>query len=204
MSEFNKERLGTELQKAKEEGRRRVERIQGIVREAFSQTFAEVKEGSGEIRSIVKKSLSETLPVVNETGEERAETVQKTSSTSFKSLILPIFTAIRSKLFAYLYQEYTTLPARYAKLKNQAVNLDTNLNERYGERYVAVKQRLEKVPAWYKDIKTQPQTMEPTVLQQQQVNFETKLGEAGATVAQKERHIKQQLKELLKTATAKL
>jgi hypothetical protein len=204
MSEYNKERLNAEFQKAKEEGRMRIERIQGIVQEAFSQTLAEVKDGSGEIRAIVKETLSETLDVANETGEERTETVQKTPSTSSKSLILAIFKAIKSRLFVYLHQEYTTLPAQYAKLKNQAVNLDTNLTERYGDRYVAVKQRLEKGAAWYKDVTAQAKTMEPNVLQQQQAEVVNKLGEAGATVARKERHIKQQLKELLKTAAAQL
>ena len=200
----NKERLNAEFQKAKKEGTTRVGRIQGIVRDAFSQTLAEVKEGSSEIRAIVKESLSEKLNSVNQTSEGRAETEHKASATSSKSLIVAIFNAIKSQLFVSLYQTLTTLPTRYTKLKNQVGNLDTNLTERYGDRYVVVKQHLKKGAAWYKDVTAQAKTMEPTVLQARQAEFENKLGETGATVARKEREVKQQLKELLKTAATKL
>jgi predicted transport protein len=158
MSESEKYGMTTELQKAKSEGIMRVERIQEIVRDAFSQTIAEVKEGSAEIQ--------------------------------------PVFKAIKTQLFTRLHQKYT-------EFKTQTVDLDANLTERYGDRYIAVKQRLEKVAAWYTTVTAQAKTMEPTVLQMKQAEFENKLGEAGVTLAQKERHVKQQLKELLQTAAAK-
>lgn len=204
MSESVKENITTDLQKAKAEGKMRVERIQGIVRDAFSQTMTEVKEGSGEIRAIVKETLSKTLETVNEKSEPKEETAQKAPLTSSKSMILAIFKAIRSRLFANLHQKYTDLPNQYTNLKNRAVNVDANLTERYGDRYVAVKQRLDNVATWYNTVTVEAQTMEPTVLEQKQAEFENKLGEAGATVAQKERHIKQQLKELLQNTAAKL
>lgn len=199
MSESVKEKITTDLQKAKSEGKIRIERIQAIVRDAFSQTVAEVKEGSGEIRAIVKGSLSENLEVVDEKVEGSEETAARTPSTSSKSLILAIFKAIKNRLFVQLHQEATNLPHRYAKLKNQASNLDANLTERYGDRYIAVKQRLEKGAAWYNTATAEAKTMETTVLQQKQTEFENKLGEAGTTFAQKERQVKQLLKERLAT-----
>ena len=64
MSESIKDQITADLQKAKSEGKMRTDRIQGIVRDAFSQTIAEVKEGSGEIGSTVKQAFSKILNIV--------------------------------------------------------------------------------------------------------------------------------------------
>lgn len=206
MSESVKERVSADLQKAKSEGKMRVERIQGIVRNAFSQALSEVKEGSGEIRGIAKGTLSETFQRINEAGEKREEVAEQAPSTSPESMMQIIFKAIRSRLFATLHQTYTGLPNQYTQLKERAVNLDANLTERYGDRYGATKQRIKDATVWYNTVKTQAEasSMEPTVLQQRQEAVEIKLGEAGTTLAQKERQVKQQLKQLVKTAAAKL
>ena len=200
MSESTKDQITTDLQKAKSEGKMRAERIQEIVRDAFSQTIAEVKEGSAEMGSTVKETFSKVL----ETRNASEETTEKASSSSAKSMALLAFKALGIRLASRLYKELIGLPHQYAKLKNQAVNLDTNLTERYGDRYLAVKQRLENTAAWYNTTTAQDKTIEPNVLQQRQAAVENKLGEAGATFAQKEQHVKQQLKQLLQTATAKL
>ena len=200
MSESVKDQITTDLQKAKSEGKMRAERIQGIVRDAFSQTIAEVKEGSAEMGATVKETFSKVL----ETRNASDETAEKASSSSAKSMALLAFKALSLRLASRLYKELIGLPHQYAKLKNQAVNLDTNLTERYGDRYFAVKQRLENAAAWYNTTTAQAKTIEPNVLQQRQAEVENKLGEAGATFAKKEQHVKQQLKQLLQTANAKL
>ncbi|HEY9598224.1 MAG TPA: hypothetical protein V6D33_11200 [Cyanophyceae cyanobacterium] len=204
MSEPVKESISVELQKAKSEGKTRTERIQGIVRDAFSQILAEVKEGSGEIKLIVKDAVSENLEQVNPVDEKKEETADKTSSIHAKSLLLAIFKIVKSRLVTSIHQSYTEWPNQYAKLKDKAVDLDVKLAERYGDRYAAVKQRLEKGATWYKEATVQAKATETTVLEQKQAEFETKLSEAGATVAQKEQQVKQQLKELLRAATAKV
>lgn len=190
------EHLTSDIKKVKSEGKIRAERIQEIVRDAFSQTMAEFKEGSGEIQATVKQTLSGILETVNETGDVRGETTPQATSDSSKSLILAVFKALRSRLF-------TGLQNQYVEVKNQAVSLDANLAERYGDRYAAVKQRLEKLASWYGDATAQAKTMETTVLEQRQAEFESKLGEAGTTLAQKERQVKQRIKELVQTATAR-
>ncbi|HEY9652473.1 MAG TPA: hypothetical protein V6C95_17580 [Coleofasciculaceae cyanobacterium] len=204
MSESEKENITIELQKAKSEGKMRAERIQGILRDAFSQILTEVKDGSGEIKLIVKDAVSENIEQVNSVDEKKEETTDKTSSIHAKSLILAIFKTLKSQLFNSLHQSYTDWPNQYAKLKNKAVDLDVKLAERYGERYAAVKQRMEKGATWYNAATVQAKATETTVLEQKQAEFENKLSEAGATVAQKEQQVKQQLKALLQTATAKV
>lgn len=204
MSQSIKERITANLQKAKSEQKVRLERIQGIVREAFSQTMAEVKEGSGELRAISKESLSTILEPMNERGEESNETANKPSSRNYKTLIIALFQTIKNQLLVNFRSENTNLQNQYAKLKNQAVNLDANLTERYGDRYVAVKQRLEKGATWYNAATAQAAATGTTVLEQKQAEVENKLSAAGATVAQKEQQVKQQLKALLQTVTAKV
>jgi hypothetical protein len=194
MSGSIKDSITANLQKAKSEGRVRAERIWGIVRGAFSQTLVEVKEGSGEIRATVNETLSKVLETVNKTDEETAE---QFTSTSSKSIILVVFKAIRNRLLPYLHHQYT-------ELNERAVNLDANLTERNSNRYVAVKQRLERIAAWYNNVAAQATTMEPNILQQRHAEFENKLGEAGATLARKERHVKQQLRKFWQIATVKL
>lgn len=197
MSTSIKDSITTNLQKAKSEGRVRAERIRGIVRDAFSQTLAEVKEGSGEFGATVKETISKVLETVNKTGEEREGNAEQITSTSSISMILALFKAMRNRLLPYLHHQY-------AELKDRAVNLDANLTERYSDRYVAVKQRLQRIVAWYNNVAAQATTMEPNILQQRHAEFENKLGEAGATLARKERHVKQQLRKILQIATVKL
>lgn len=206
MSESVKERVTADLQKAKSEGKIRAERIQEIVQDAFSQALSEVKEGSGEIRVIAKETLSEMFKRISETRQKREITADQADSTSPESMIQIISKGIRSRLFATLHQTYTGLPDQYTQLKERAVNLDANLTERYGDRYGATKQRIKDATVWYNTVKTQAEasSMEPTVLQQRQEAVEIKLGEAGTTLAQKERQVKQQLKQFVKTAAAKL
>ena len=194
MSASIKDSITANLQKAKSEGRVRAARIWGIVRDAFSQTLVEVKEGSGEIRATVNETVFKVLETVNKTDEG---TAQQFTSTSSKSIILAVFKAIRNRLLPYLHHQYT-------ELKERAVNLDANLTERNSDRYVALKQRLERIAAWYNNVAAQATTMEPNILQQRHAEFENKLGEAGATLARKERHVKQQLRKIWQIATVKL
>jgi hypothetical protein len=58
MSTPVKEKITTNLDRAKGEGKLRAENIREIVKDAVSQTVAELKEGTGEIRSIVKDAIA--------------------------------------------------------------------------------------------------------------------------------------------------
>lgn len=61
MSDSIKEKISTDLQKIKEEGSSRTDKIRQIVRSAVSEAVAEVKEGSTEIRTVVKDAVSAVL-----------------------------------------------------------------------------------------------------------------------------------------------
>ena len=70
-----KTQITEELQKAKEEGKVRSERIREIVKAAVSQATDELKEGSGEIRLIIKEAVSTVIDNLKEKGEELKEEV---------------------------------------------------------------------------------------------------------------------------------
>lgn len=75
MSNPIKEKITTNLVKAKAEGKVRTEHIREIVRDAVEQTIAELKEGTGEIRLIIKDAISTVIADLKGTGTEHTEKI---------------------------------------------------------------------------------------------------------------------------------
>lgn len=65
-----KERIAEDLQKAKQEGGLRTDRIREIVKQAVFQAVGEIKEGSGEIRTIARDAIAAVIDSVKERGHE--------------------------------------------------------------------------------------------------------------------------------------
>ncbi|MBE9039568.1 histidine kinase [Oscillatoriales cyanobacterium LEGE 11467] len=76
MSNSLKKQIVEDLQKVKEEGSSRRDRIREIVRSAISQSASEFKEGSKEIRTIVREAVSTTIDTVQSKGDEAKEDVE--------------------------------------------------------------------------------------------------------------------------------
>jgi predicted component of type VI protein secretion system len=70
-----KEQIKVDLQKAKQEGQLRTERVREIVRTAVSQAAVEFKEGSGEFRGILKEVIATVLENLQEKGKETKEEI---------------------------------------------------------------------------------------------------------------------------------
>jgi hypothetical protein len=75
MSNSVKERISTDLKKARAEGGLRAERIRDIVKHAVSQAIDEIKAGSSEIRVIVKDAITATIENTDPKPEEMEEHV---------------------------------------------------------------------------------------------------------------------------------
>lgn len=75
MANSVKERITTDLEKAKTEGNVRAERIRGIVKNAVSQAIAELKEGSGEIGHIARDAVAAVIENLGEKGKAAKEEV---------------------------------------------------------------------------------------------------------------------------------
>lgn len=92
---------------------------------------------------------------------------------------------------------------RYGQLQTQLAIVKANLAVRYGDRYDEVKHHLDNAKIWHESAKNQADDLESGLVQQKQVEFETKLGQAGTAVARKEKEVKRLLKELWHTVTDK-
>jgi hypothetical protein len=75
MSNPVKEKITTNLEKAKGEGKIRAEHIREIVKDAVGQTVAELKEGTDEIRLIVKDAISTVIAELKGSEKEIPEKI---------------------------------------------------------------------------------------------------------------------------------
>jgi hypothetical protein len=151
-----KERLKTELDQVKEDGKLRAERISDILKAAASMTFEEIKEGSAELNVLTRKSLAEMLEDLDETPEmteaeyvasqvkvpqETPETAAK-SAPSWKEIFLRAFTIVRDRRGDWFQQ-----------LKDywheHAAKFDQDMTEEYGDRYLKVKALRQRIFDWF-------------------------------------------------------
>lgn len=250
MTNTVKERIAADLQKAKDEGGLRADRIKGIVQMAVAQAAAELKSGSGELRGIVQDAVAAVVESLGERTRDAKEEVTATvegvvegisrlqreaiavtqakvdqlqSELDEQEQLLDVeiggaLTTIESsfeasdvektpKLQAMIEsavsnikerEEFSSLRQQYTKLQAKLEVLEANLAARYGDRYDDAKQHLENAKVWYAKTRDEAQLSGPTTLENKQVEVESKLGEAGVALAQKEEQVKVQIKQSLK------
>jgi hypothetical protein len=87
MSNPVKEKIITNLEKAKGTGKIRAEHIREIVKDAVGQTIAELREGSGEIGSIVKDAISTVIADLRGGGKEPTEKITEKITASIEGAI---------------------------------------------------------------------------------------------------------------------
>ncbi|MEH2116948.1 histidine kinase [Nostoc sp.] len=96
-------------------------------------------------------------------------------------------------------EEVGLLKKRYAQLQAQLAIVRANLAARYGGRSMEVQDYLDEAKHWYDKARPQAESMAVQV-EQKRSQLEDQLGEAGTSLARKERQIKQTLRQLLLTA----
>lgn len=128
MPESIKTKIASDLQKAKEEGKLRTERIREIVQSALSQTTSEVKEGSGEIRSVVQEAISTVIESLKERGGEIKEEITASIQGAIEGI-----TDARRKSIAKTQEELKQLQARIdaeeTELQNQIDTVIADVEE---------------------------------------------------------------------------
>lgn len=110
-------------------------------------------------------------------------------STQVKEAVISAIQTIENS------EEFALLQKRYAQLKAQLAVVQANLAGRYGESSVNVSQYLEEAKTWYEKARENPEIFTEKI-EEKQKEFEQKLGEAGSSIAKKERKVKHLLKEL--------
>ncbi len=116
-----KEKITTNLDRAKAEGKIRAEHIREIVKDAVEQTVAELKEGTGEIRLIVKDAISIVMADLKGSGKENTERI----TASIEGAIAGS-TNQRQQAIA---QRRTKLLEIQAQLDEQQEQLDREISE---------------------------------------------------------------------------
>ncbi len=248
MSDSIKTRINADIQKAKEEGKLRSERVKEIVKIAVAQAISEFKEGSNEIRSIVKDAVAAVVENLKETGGEVKEEVTASLEGAIEAMSHPKRQSIAKsqeelkKLQAQIEaeeielqsqidtvlsdieetdkdtksttkaavesaiksiknsEEVALLQKRYAQLQTQLAIIKANLSARYGERYEEVKIHLDDAKTWYEQAHPKADELADKV-NHKRIEFEHKLGEAGAALAKKEQRVRQLLRELWHSIT---
>jgi hypothetical protein len=125
------------------------------------------------------------------------EKTQQKAPFTFMSLFLSLFNILKKRFF-------TNLQKESVYLKDLLAKWDVKLTEKHGDRYTQVKQRWETAQTSYNETKTKIANGETSPVNQYQTEVEDKAAKAGATVAQTEVVIRQQLKTLLQTTASKL
>ncbi|MBN3960568.1 histidine kinase [Nostoc sp. NMS8] len=133
----------------------------------------------------LQQEVDVILAEIEETGKEK--------SASTKTAIDSAVNAIKDS------EEVGLLKKRYAQLQSQLAIVRANLAARYGGRNLEVQDYLDEAKHWYDKARPQAESVVVQV-EQKRSQLEDKLGEAGTSLARKERQIKQTLRELLLTA----
>ncbi|MBD2481608.1 histidine kinase [Planktothrix sp. FACHB-1365] len=193
-----KEVVGTVLETVKGKGEEIQENvtasIEGVIdgisskkRQSINKTKAEVKKLEIQLdqeEQELQNSIDLALNDIQEVGTDKSEQI--------KSAIESAVHNIKDS------EEVALMQKRYAQLKAQLAIINANLVGRYGQRYEDIKHYLDEAKVWYEKAKDEPETYSGK-LDEKRKAFEVKLGEAGTAIAQKEKQIKQRLRDLWKS-----
>lgn len=132
MSNSVKEKITTDLQKAKSEGSLRAERIRKIVQEAIAEAVTELKAGSTEIRSIAKDAIA---AVVETVGSKSGE-IQEEVSASVEGVIEGISQQKREAIA----ERQVQIQQLQAEVDQESQNLETEVSTALAEIETTAKQ----------------------------------------------------------------
>jgi DNA anti-recombination protein RmuC len=185
MSDATKNRVTDNLQQLKSKGGSRLARIRNILKAAASQTVAEVKQGSGELREIATGTFS---AVTQNSAESNTQDPVTSEDLTLRQALQKMSVAFRDKFFA--------------QFKHQARRIDSELAGRYGTQYRTARERLENASEQYRQAVETARASGSDPLQQRQERIDETASVAGASIAQKEHQLKQRLKSILRTQSS--
>jgi hypothetical protein len=156
--------------------------------EAMAKTQAELKQLQARLDS-EEEQLQQDVDVILAEIEDTSQDKSPSTKTAIDSAINTIKNS----------DEVALLKKRYAQLQAQLAIVRANLAARYGGRSQDVKVYLDEAKNWYDQARPQAEAVVAQV-EEKHSQVDAKLGEAGTAIAQKERQVKQILKELLHAA----
>jgi hypothetical protein len=176
MPDSVKTKITADLEKAKEEGKLRSDRIREIVQAAVSQATLELKEGSTEIRSVVRDAVSTVIENIKGKGEEVKEEV----TASIEGAIQGISSARRktiAKNQAEIEHLQTRIDAEEKELQEEIDGLLTDIEETGKGKPPGIQASIESAINSLKD------TEEVSLLQKRYAQLKTQLAILQANLA---------------------
>ena len=161
-----------------------IEGISAARRKAIDSTQSEIKTLASKVETEEQQLQQEIDGVLEDLPEKTQD-----NSTNVKEAIAAALHTIKNS------EEVALLQKRYAQLKAQLAIVQANLASRYGESSSNVSQYLDEAKTWYEKARENPEVFTGKI-EEKQLEFEQKLGEAGTAIAKKERQIKELLPEL--------
>jgi len=156
--------------------------------ESISKTQTDIKRLQAQLdgeEEQLQQEVDVILAEIEETGKEK--------SASTKTAIDSAVNAIKDS------EEVGLLKKRYAQLQAQVALVRANLAARHGGRSLEVQDYLDEAKHWYDKARPQAESIAAQVGEKRS-QLEEQLGEAGTSLARRERQIKQTLRQLLLTA----
>ncbi|MEH1871535.1 histidine kinase [Nostoc sp.] len=156
--------------------------------ESIAKTQTDIKRLQNQLdgeEEQLQQEVDVILAEIEETGKEKP--------ASTKTAIDSAINALKDS------EEAGLLKKRYAQLQAQLAIVRANIAARYGGRNMEVQDYLDEAKHWYDKARPQAQSMAVQV-EEKRSQLEDQLGEAGTSLARKERQIKQTLRQLLLTA----
>jgi polyhydroxyalkanoate synthesis regulator phasin len=176
MPDSIKNQIQADLQKAKEEGKLRSDRIREIVQSAVAQAASELKEGSTEVRSLVKEAVSTVIENLKERGGEVKEEI----TASIEGAIQGV-TSSRRKAIAKNQAEVAQLQAQIddneKELQKEIDDVLTDIEETGHDTQPGIKASIESAVSSLKD------SEEVSLLQKRYAQLKTQLAVLQANLA---------------------
>ncbi|MGG6298272.1 histidine kinase [Leptolyngbya sp. AN02str] len=120
MADSMRDKISSELQKAKAEGSLRADRIKAIVREAIALALGELKEGSGEVGGIARDAVSVVVAEMKDKGQDTAENLRGAVEGAVEGI-----SAKRKASIAQTQQQIDTLQAQ---IVDEQAQLESEVN----------------------------------------------------------------------------
>lgn len=147
------------LKTLQQESTQRSKRVFNILRTAFAETAAEVKDGRTVISPLAKEVTAETVATVKQKSQQAADTVNQTWNKEADSKDLTERLIRLARVVAIAAKQNL-----FPQMKKLAIRLDGLLSDRYGARYTDLKDQFTG--------RTQPVATEPKTEASQPVVIE--------------------------------
>jgi hypothetical protein len=193
MSDTIKDRLAANINQVKVTGSNRVSSIGKILKEATSQTIAELKGGSSELSETARDTVRAATTEWKNQSREGAQPLKPTDNKYYANpgkTVASLLEAVKHSSSA-------------EQIKEKMANLDNSLSARYGERYEAISQKRRQVLDWYSKTLADAEAEGVNPVEGRYAHLQERLGRAGSNVARKEKQIQDYFKTAFKKFEAK-